>query len=322
MNIRLRMSTSRGFKGFTQRHKVALIGLVLGAITILVAQTVSSTDDFSFEQSSTALLNERTTAIDLKDDRGSQLVLPIAISEDASLPLLINLHGYTGTGASQSLYTHLAEAAVEAGIAYIAPTGSKDNQGSTFWNANSACCNFNNSDVNDVAFIDSLIEKSSQVANIDPKRVYLFGHSNGAFMSYAYLCSGGTKVTAIAGLAGAMNLDSSLCTSKPSNILHIHGELDETILYQGGSLFGAKYTSAQSTINQWSVINGCRKGKDSDMDLLESLAGVDTVKVSYRCNQGSLEFWRLPKGEHSPVLDIGFARNVLVWLMANEGKAN
>jgi poly(3-hydroxybutyrate) depolymerase len=119
-----------------------------------------------------------------------------------------------------------------------------------------------------------------------------------------------------------MNLDPSVCKSKPNNILHIHGELDKTILYQGGSLFGTQYTSAESTIDQWSSLNGCRKGKESDMDLLESLVGIDTVKVSYRCDQGSLELWRMPKGEHSPVLDINFARNVLVWLMANERKAN
>jgi polyhydroxybutyrate depolymerase len=315
-------SNNHSLRGFLGRHKVAFIGLVFGALALVLAQTISSSGDFSFEQSSTALINERTSAIDLNDGRGSQLILPKDSSQEDKLPLLINLHGYTGTGASQSLYTHLEEAAVEAGIAYIAPTGTEDKQGSTFWNANSACCNFNDSDVDDVAFLDALITKSSQVANIDPERIYLFGHSNGAFMSYAYLCSGATKVAAIAGLAGAMNVDPKLCKSQPSNILHIHGEKDETILYDGGSLFGSRYTSTQSTIDQWSAINDCRKGKDSDMDLIESMSGVDTVKVSYRCTQGSLELWRMPQGKHSPVLDLDFARNVLTWLMANTREIN
>jgi polyhydroxybutyrate depolymerase len=279
---------------------------------------MTSSGDFSFEQSSSTLINERTTAIVLKDDRGTQLILPKGVSGDKPLPLLINLHGYTGTGASQSLYTFLQEAAVEAGIAYIAPTGTEDKQGSTFWNANSACCNFNGSDVDDVAFIDSLIEKSSQLANIDPKRIYIFGHSNGSFMAYAYLCSGSSTVAAIAGLAGAMNIDPALCKATPNNVLHIHGEQDETILYNGGTHFGTPYSSAQATINQWSTINGCEKRKDSDLDLLESLPGVDSVKVNYRCTQGSLELWRIPEGKHTPVLDVAFARNVLVWLMTFE----
>jgi polyhydroxybutyrate depolymerase len=310
------MSTGKTFQRFLHRHKVALIGLLIGSIALIVAQALTGAEDYSFEQSSNALINERTTAIDLKDDRGTQLIVPKGVAVNEPLPLLINLHGYTGTGASQSLYTFLEEAAVEAKIAYIAPTGTEDKQGSTFWNANSACCNFNGSNVDDVAFIDSLIEKSSQLANIDPKRIYIFGHSNGSFMAYAYLCSGSSTVAAIAGLAGAMNVDPGLCKAKPNNVLHIHGELDETILYNGGNLFGTAYTSAQATIDQWSTINGCEKRKDSDLDLLESLPGVDSVKVNYRCTQGSLELWRIPEGKHTPVLDVAFARNVLVWLMS------
>jgi polyhydroxybutyrate depolymerase len=306
--------TSR-FRVLIRRYRTALIGLLLGAIILFFAQSLTTTDEFTFEQSSSAIVKERATAIDLKDDRGSQLLIPKDAPLDRPIPLLINLHGYTGTGASQSRYTFLDEAAVEAGIAYIAPTGSEDNQGRTFWNSNAACCNFNNSDVDDVAFIDSLIEKFSTVANIDRTRIYLFGHSNGSFMAYGYLCSGSKKVAAIAGLAGAMNTDPARCKSRPNNVLHIHGEQDETILYNGGSLFGALYTSAQATLDQWSAINGCSQRQDSDLDLLESPTGIDTVKVNYRCSKGALELWRMPMGKHTPVLDLGFARNILDWLM-------
>jgi poly(3-hydroxybutyrate) depolymerase len=134
-------------------------------------------------------------------------------------------------------------------------------------------------------------------------------------MAYAYLCSGSTKVAAIAGLAGAMNIDPALCKSKPNNVLHIHGEQDETILYSGGTLLGTQYTSAQATVNQWSAINGCTQGNESNLDMLESLEGVDTVKVEYLCSEGSLQLWRIPNGVHTPALDLDFARKVLIWLM-------
>jgi len=308
------MSTSKLFQRFIHRHRVALIGLVVGSIALVLAQTMSSSEEYSFETSPSGSTENSGSVIELNDDRGSQLILPAGISKDEMLPLLINLHGYTGSGASQSSYTFLQEAAAEAGVAYIASTGTEDKQGSNFWNTNSACCNFNNSDVDDVAFIDSLIDKSATLANIDPKRIYLFGHSNGHFMSYAYLCSGSTKVAAIAGLAGAMNVDPALCKSRPTNILHIHGELDETILYNGGTLFGSQYTSALSTIDQWSTINGCRKGSDSEMDLLASIEGPDTVQENFRCARSSLELWRLPEGKHTPELDLNFARKVILWL--------
>ncbi len=300
-----------------RRYKVALIGLLIGSVALVIAQSISSTEEFSFETSSNISTENSGSVIELKDDRGTQLILPSGISQDESLPLLINLHGYTGTGASQSAYTFLQEAAGEAGVAYIAPTGTEDNQGSNFWNTNAACCNFNNSDVDDVAFLDSLIEKSLKLAKINPKKIYLFGHSNGHFMAYGYLCSGSTKVAAIAGLAGAMNTDPALCQSKPNNILHIHGEQDETILYNGGTLLGTQYTSAQSTVDQWSAINGCNKGGESEIDLLESLSGIDTFRNDYSCSKGSLELWQIPNGEHTPALDLDFARKVLVWLIAH-----
>lgn len=312
------MSSIQRLLKVARRQKVALIGLLIGSVALVIAQSISSTEEFSFETSTSVSTENSGRVIELNDDRNSQLILPSDISEDEFLPLLINLHGYTGTGASQSAYTFLQEAAAEAGVAYIAPTGTEDNQGSNFWNSNSACCNFNNSDVDDIAFLDSLIDKSLQLAKIDPEKIYLFGHSNGHFMAYGYLCSGSTKVAAIAGLAGAMNIDPALCKSKPNNVLHIHGEKDETILYNGGTLLGSQYTSVQSTIDQWSVINGCSKGSNLDIDLLETLSGVDTVKSSFLCAEGSLELWRIPYGVHTPALDLDFARKVLVWLLGFE----
>ena len=300
---------------FIRRHKVALYGVLVGAVILIVAQSVSGSGDFSFVPTSTA--PEGSSVVELTGERPADLLLPESYSQEIATPLLIDLHGYTGTGASQSAYTFLQDAAFERGIAYIAPTGSEDSFGSTYWNATTACCDFNNSDVDDVDYIDSLIEKASAAANIDPSRIYLFGHSNGHFMSYAYLCSGSKKIAAVAGLAGAMEPDAYSCTAEPANILHIHGEKDGTILYNGGALFGNPYTSAESTVDQWGQINKCTVGSESWIELLTSIPGGDAKRRSYFCSAGSLEFWHLPQGVHTPALDIKFANKVLDWLLTH-----
>ena len=312
------MKTTRPASRFLRRHKVAAIGLLFGSLALVVAQANSGSGDYTFEPGLSAARDNPGPVVDLKDERDTQLFMPSGYTKDASVPLLINLHGYTGTGASQSLYTFMQDAANKAGVAYIAPNGTKDNLENNFWNSGKSCCNFNNKDVDDVAYLDSLIDKALAAANINPKKVYLFGHSNGAFMSYAYLCSGSKKIAGVAGLAGAMDIENTSCGAERNHILLIHGELDETIQYQGGALFGNRFTSVPETIDRWSAINGCRVGKESDLDLLDSIEGIDTVKVSYRCEAGAIELWRLPQGKHSPVLDIDFARNVLVWLTAFE----
>ena len=303
------------FPRHLHRHRVAVFGLLIGSLALVGAQANSGLGDYTFEPGLGAARDNPGPVIDLKDERETKLFLPSGYKEENAVPLLINLHGYTGTGASQSLYTFMQDAANKAGVAYIAPNGTKDNLENNFWNSGKSCCNFNQKNVDDVAYLDSLIDKALTAANIDDKNVYLFGHSNGAFMSYTYLCSGSSKIAGVAGLAGAMDLENMSCDANPNHILLIHGEMDETIQYQGGALFGNQFTSVPETINRWSAINSCRVGKESELDLLDSLDGIDTVKVSYRCDDGALELWRLPQGAHSPVLDLDFARNVLVWLM-------
>jgi polyhydroxybutyrate depolymerase len=209
----------------------------------------------------------------------------------------------------------MQEAAFNSGLAYIAPTGSEDSFGSTYWNATTACCDFNKTKVDDIAYIDSLIERATKAANIDADRIYLFGHSNGHFMSYAYLCSGSTKVAAIAGLAGAMDPDPALCKAKPNNILHIHGEKDGTILYEGGAIFANPYTSTKSTLEQWQQINKCSAKETGSLDLLKSIEGSDTTMSNFGCKSGSLELWSIPLGVHTPALDIEFANKVITWLV-------
>ena len=297
---------------FLRRHRVALYGVLTGAVILTVAQSVSGSGDFSFVPTSSA--PKGSSVVELTGERPAELLLPDNYSEAVATPLLINLHGYTGTGPSQSAYTFLQEAAFNSGLAYIAPTGSKDSLGNTYWKATTACCDFNNSQINDVAYIDSLIEKSIKAANIDPSRVYLFGHSNGHFMAYAYLCSGTNKITAVAGLAGAMDPNPALCKAAPNNILHIHCEKDVTILYTGGALFGNSYTSAQVTVDQWREINQCSSQKNSPLDLLASIEGSDTSRSTVTCRAGALEFWSIPLGVHTPALDIDFANRVINWL--------
>lgn len=298
---------------FASRHKIALIGLLLGALILQVTRSIQGSGDFTFQQSTSATGDSLESVVELGGERSAELILPKNYSTEVPTPLLINLHGYTGNGPVHSAYTHLQEVAFASGLAYIAPTGSEDNLGNTYWNATEACCDFNNSGVDDVAYLDELIEKSIAAANIDPARIYLFGHSNGHFMTYAYLCSGSKKIAAVAGLAGAMDPDAVRCKAGASNVLHIHGEKDATILYAGGALFGNPYTSVSRTMNQWAEINKCASPSDTSIDLLASIEGNDTVFTQFKCKEGALDLWSIPEGIHTPALDNAFAQRIIDW---------
>jgi polyhydroxybutyrate depolymerase len=301
----------------SKKKVVPLLMFSAGLIFLFILETTRSGAEFdrnTFRESSNY---SSESAVVIGGDRPADLFLPTSYTKETPVPLLINLHGYTGDSQSQSTYTFLQSAAETRGVAYVAPEGLKDSAGSRFWNASSACCNFGGSKVSDVDYINSLIEEISSKVSIDQSRIYLFGHSNGHFMSYKFACSTKGVVAAIAGLAGAMDIDPKVCGREPMNVLHIHGTNDATISYEGGSLLGNPYPSTEQTVSQWAQINSCSKPVEGSIDLLKSMQGDDSSAISYSCKQGALELWRINEGVHVPVLDEGFALQTLDWLLTH-----
>jgi poly(3-hydroxybutyrate) depolymerase len=137
-------------------------------------------------------------------------------------------------------------------------------------------------------------------------------------MSYKFACSTNGVVAAVAGLAGAMENNLDGCTKSPTNILHIHGTSDQTILYNGGALFQKPYPSVDQTLAQWSEINSCSASKESDFELMQSTVGEETTNRTYSCSKADLELWRINGGVHTPTLDKEFANKVLDWLLARK----
>lgn len=302
------------FKVRVKRLPLTLIAVAVIAIVALEIFRAGAGENFT-EFESGAQYNADSD-ITLNEDRPASLFLPANYSAETPVPLLINLHGYTGKGSVHSSYTYLQVAAKEKGLAYVAPDGTEDSLRNQFWNASTACCNFNDVDVDDVAYIKSLIDEAASLVSIDPKRIYLFGHSNGHFMSYKFACSTNGVVAAVAGLAGAMDNNLDNCTKSPTNILHIHGTSDQTILYNGGALFQKPYPSVDRSLAQWSEINSCTTSSEKDFDLMQSMAGSETTDRTYSCTKADLELWRINNGVHTPTLDREFANKVLDWLLA------
>ena len=253
-------------------------------------------------------------SITIGADRPAEVFFPESNQSNNPTGVLINLHGYSGDSISQTNYTYFKESALAAGLAYIAPDGMMDRSGNRYWNASNACCDFAKSGVNDVQYIDSLIDEMATVFNVDKTRIYLFGHSNGHFMSYQFLCTSKNPVAAIAGLAGSMDLDPAQCSGKTANVLHIHGDADATISYVGGALFAQNYPSVDEVVKRWSNNNQCTAKPENQLDVIAAMSGAETTSYPFDCAVGSLELWKLNGGVHVPVLDRGFADKVISWL--------
>jgi polyhydroxybutyrate depolymerase len=255
-------------------------------------------------------------------DRPFTLHVPSTYQAGTPAPLLVLLHGYTSSGQGQESYLRFVPEAEKRGLLYATPNGTVDARSNRFWNATDACCNLYGATVDDAAYLTDLIKAISTRYTVDTRRVYLAGHSNGAFMSFRMACDHADIITAIAALNGAMWQDLSKCRpSRPVSVLNIRGTADATIVFDGGGIAGHEYPSTETTVADWVGLDGCAKSPDTTaapLDLDTSLPGAETTVSRYGGCQGgaTVELWTMKDGRHIPAVGPAFVPAVLDFLLA------
>ena len=257
--------------------------------------------------------------------RPAAVVLPAGFDNTEALPLVIALHGYTGSGRANAAYLQMTQNVDAKRFVLVIPEGTKDTRGASFWNATDACCGFG-SQVNDEAYLRALIEEASARFRIDRGKVYLVGHSNGGFMAYHMACKAADLITGIFSLAGATYADPNDCApSRPVHILQMHGTADGTIAYQGGHAGGfpqiPRHPGALETATLWAGYNGCDPTLSTQPP--GPLSGVSpypmTLQVATGCQSGgSVELWTMTNGVHNPRLLPPLGPRVLDHLFAHD----
>ena len=129
--------------------------------------------------------------------------IPSFYNKSVQVPLVIALHGRGGNGWSMILLTRKGfnKLADKDGFIMVYPDGIELN-----WNDGrmdeEANDRAHRENIDDVGFISALIDTMIKDYNINPKRVYVTGISNGAIMSYRLACELSHKITAIAPVDG------------------------------------------------------------------------------------------------------------------------
>lgn len=264
--------------------------------------TDSSSTDPSNTDSSTSTGNDDAMLI---EQRPYALLVPDNYDPDVAAPLVLSLHGYGATGELQALYFGLTEDAQTRGYLVAMPDGLIDGNQRRFWDATDACCNSTGEPVDDVTYLNAVLNDVVAQYNIDPARIYVIGHSNGGFMAHRLACEIGDRIAAILSLAGANWENAADCPAENSvNVLQIHGTADDTIAYDGGNVGGGNYPSAPQTVAHWAAANGC-EGELQDVDTLDLVPGVlgeETTRAGYQgCpDGGDVLLWTIEDGEHIP----------------------
>lgn len=188
----------------------------------------------------------------------------------------------------------------------VAPDGSKDSKGRRFWNASPACCDFDGRGVDDVGRLAALIDAWRGRPDVDAKRIYVVGHSNGGFMAHRLACELADRIAAVASVGGAGPSEGQRCApAAPIAVLEVHGDADDIVRYDGGTVFdqggAARFPSARETLSAWAQRLGCSGTAESGqaVDLDPRLDGAETqVEAFTHCARGAVALWTAHGGNH------------------------
>jgi len=192
-------------------------------------------------------------------DRSYILRVPRAYDGTKPLPLVIVLHGWTASARIAEQATHMGEESDKEGFVMVAPDGVGSPQG---WNA--GFINLSGKQVDDVKFIDALLDKVESEVGIDTDRVFVAGHSNGAFLANLLAARLSTRVAAIASVAGTVGVPSKDGGFKiidpavgPVSVMLIHGKMDRMVQYASTDVALLHGVGAMESAKWWAKQDGC-----------------------------------------------------------------
>lgn len=256
------------------------------------------------------------------DGRPYALSIPLNVSAANPLPLVILLHGYGAIGESEDAFVLPFSKDLSARpFFYAMPNGSVDKVSKRFWNGTDACCDYGKLEVDDVAYLRRVIADVKSKHPVDPRRVFVIGHSNGGFMALRMACDASDVVTGAVSLNGAVWLDPTRCTpGRPLSVLVTHGTADEVIRFNGGSTRAAGYPSAPASITTLARRNGCTGAREAvgRSDFIGDSENETTREAFTGCPQtGRAELWSVEGGSHIPAMKEAWRRAVIDWLNAD-----
>ena len=163
-----------------------------------------------------------------------------------NVPLVIDLHGWTGNPSEQRSFSGFESLASAEDFIVVWPHGLCDS-----WNSGQRCCApASEDDIDDVGFIRKMINKISLQYNIDLKRVYVTGLSNGCSMAQR-LANEASDIIAAAACMSLHLLVPENQNYSPISVMTLMGSKDD-LYYADDEMPGAK-----ENFEKWKTMNNC-----------------------------------------------------------------
>ncbi len=206
--------------------------------------------------------------------RRFDLYVPESHDGVTPLPMVVHMHGFLDESRTFAATTRMPEAAGARGYITLMPDGFERS-----WNGGSCCGTGVSEDIDDVAFLRAAVAEAGAQACVDLSRVYASGFSNGGYMAHRLACEAPDLVAGVFSVAG-MSGTEACAPTRGVPVLHLHGDEDSVIPYDGGGLFEAP-SAAESFARMASAMQ-CTDARED-----ETVDAQTTCTRAPRCRDGA-----------------------------------
>ncbi|MAU12721.1 MAG: esterase [Anaerolineaceae bacterium] len=226
---------------------------------------------------------------------------------DGPVPVLIGLHG--GGGHAQQFMTSTGFNAIADARGFIAvyPDGIdrtwNDGRDGPDPNVQARLL------IDDVGFIEAVLDDVASHYSIDPDRVYATGISNGGHMAFRLACDVSERIAGIAPVVALVPANITCEPPNPVSVLLMNGTDDPLVPWQGGTLLRdrGEDLSTWESMALWAGINRCSEEieaetlpntvlRDLTLTQVHTYQNCDVPTVLYEVGNGG-HTW--PGDEHS-----------------------
>jgi len=170
-------------------------------------------------------------------DRQYFVHLPAQAAVPEKMPLVVVLHG---ANSNPKLMENVSGMSIKSDreafiVAY--PRGSGR---ILTWNSEDCCGFAQEKKIDDVKFIEAMIDDAVKAFPVDPARVYVAGYSNGGMLVYHLASKLPDKIAAVAAISAPMS-GREPTPKQPISIMIFHGKNDSRLPYDGGQGRYAKW---------------------------------------------------------------------------------
>lgn len=194
-------------------------------------------------------------------ERTFTVVLPSNYYDsDNHFQAIIAMHGGGGSAKQMEESYELPEKAEAQKFIMIYPDGVQSDGilKVRTWNAGTCCEHAAEKNIDDVGFLNKMIDNVVKEFRIQPEKIYAMGMSNGGMMAYRLACELSDKIAAIAPVACTMVTTEQCSIQKAIPVIQFHSVLDQHVPINGGvGIIGMDFPAVKKGLETWAVRNGC-----------------------------------------------------------------